>query len=59
MKWEGNEDVTSQETCLFLSTKNFRDLKFIEPIVFQEFSCSWDILFVSIVFHFVLINNEI
>lgn len=28
--WEGNKDVTSQETCLFLYNKNFRDLKFID-----------------------------
>jgi len=27
---EGNKDVTSQETCLFLHNKNFRDLKFVD-----------------------------
>ncbi|KQK24627.1 hypothetical protein AR438_15700 [Chryseobacterium aquaticum] len=55
--WEGNRDVTSQETCHFFQTKNFRDLKFVDLIVFSEILfliC----LFVSIYFIFA-INNEI
>lgn len=35
--WEGNKEGTSQETCLFLYTKNFRDLKFIDPMDVQGF----------------------
>ena len=56
--WEGNKDVTSQETCHFFQTKNFRDLKFVDLIVFSEIPVS-DLSVCFSIFHFALINNEI
>jgi len=50
--WEGNKEVTSQETCHFFSDKNFRDLKFVDLIVLSETFSVSDLPVGFNIFHF-------